>query len=213
MATLCIPIPLIEGAKIPRRYAKQERSTSALIFYWGMNRQFKELDIHNILFTEDYPEEFRHLFEYKTVYRDPTIYIFISSKRVVTDAPEGCENWFVMINVPENTGQDWEGIIHESRKRIIAKINRFLKTEIEQSLVFEERLDPLRIEEQTSSWHGSLYGPSSNSRLSAFLRHPNCSPGIKGLFFCGGSVHPGGGIPLCLSSAKIADGFIPPAGN
>ena len=30
---------------------------------------------------------------------------------------------------------------------------------------------------------------------------------IRGLYFCGGSVHPGGGIPLALSSAKIVDGF------
>jgi phytoene dehydrogenase-like protein len=48
-----------------------------------------------------------------------------------------------------------------------------------------------------------LYGTSSNSRWAAFLRHANYSSSIKGLFFTGGSVHPGGGIPLCLKSAKI----------
>jgi phytoene dehydrogenase-like protein len=50
---------------------------------------------------------------------------------------------------------------------------------------------------------GSLYGTSSNSKMAAFLRHPNFSKTIKGLYFVGGSVHPGGGIPLCLKSAKI----------
>jgi phytoene dehydrogenase-like protein len=39
--------------------------------------------------------------------------------------------------------------------------------------------------------------------MAAFFRHPNFSK-TKGLYFVGGSVHPGGGIPLCLSSAKIA---------
>jgi phytoene dehydrogenase-like protein len=39
--------------------------------------------------------------------------------------------------------------------------------------------------------------------MAAFLRHPNFSRQIEGLYFCGGSVHPGGGIPLCLLSAKI----------
>jgi diapolycopene oxygenase len=28
------------------------------------------------------------------------------------------------------------------------------------------------------------------------------------LYFCGGSVHPGGGIPLCLLSARIASELI-----
>jgi len=47
--------------------------------------------------------------------------------------------------------------------------------------------------------------------MAAFLRHPNFSSGIKNLYFCGGSVHPGGGIPLCLLSAKIVDELIPEA--
>jgi phytoene dehydrogenase-like protein len=50
---------------------------------------------------------------------------------------------------------------------------------------------------------GSLYGTSSNSRLAAFFRHANFSRRTKGLYFAGGSVHPGGGIPLCFKSAKI----------
>jgi phytoene dehydrogenase-like protein len=53
------------------------------------------------------------------------------------------------------------------------------------------------------SYMGSLYGTSSNSKMAAFLRHPNFSKGYKGLYFVGGSVHPGGGIPLCLRSAAI----------
>jgi diapolycopene oxygenase len=53
-----------------------------------------------------------------------------------------------------------------------------------------------------------LYGTSSNHWKSAFLRHPNFKQDIKKLYFCGGSVHPGGGIPLCLLSAKIVDELI-----
>jgi phytoene dehydrogenase-like protein len=39
--------------------------------------------------------------------------------------------------------------------------------------------------------------------MSAFMRHPNFSNDIKNLYFAGGSVHPGGGVPLCLMSGKI----------
>jgi phytoene dehydrogenase-like protein len=44
--------------------------------------------------------------------------------------------------------------------------------------------------------------------MAAFLRHPNFSSDIRGLFFCGGSVHPGGGIPLCVLSGKIVADMI-----
>jgi len=40
--------------------------------------------------------------------------------------------------------------------------------------------------------------------MAAFLRHPNKKSGVHGLYFCGGSAHPGGGVPLCLLSGKIA---------
>ena len=68
----------------------------------------------------------------------------------------------------------------------------------------EERIvTPQDIESSTNSYMGSLYGTSSNNIYSAFLRHPNFSPKITNLYFCGGSVHPGGGIPLCIMSGKI----------
>jgi phytoene dehydrogenase-like protein len=83
-----------------------------------------------------------------------------------------------------------------------------LGDDIESLIVSETMLDPRRIQTKTSSYQGSLYGTSSNSRFAAFLRHANKSSKIENLYFCGGSVHPGGGIPLCLLSAKIVSGWI-----
>jgi phytoene dehydrogenase-like protein len=65
-------------------------------------------------------------------------------------------------------------------------------------------LHPQKIDADTGSYGGALYGACSNSRHAAFLRHPNFSKKVRRLYFAGGSVHPGGGIPLCLNGAKIA---------
>jgi len=70
-------------------------------------------------------------------------------------------------------------------------------------------LHPGQIESRTSSHLGALYGAASNSKFAAFLRHPNFSKRIQNLYFAGGSAHPGGGIPLCLLSAKITASLIP----
>ncbi len=199
---------LIDGHDIPTQYLKQERSSSALVFYWGIKKSFPDLDLHNIFFSDNYKEEFDNLFDRKGFYPDPTIYINITSKYVPGDAPDGCENWFTMINVPENVGQDWEKIRAEARGIIIKKLNKILDVDIEALIEEEDYLDPVLIEQRTASWHGSLYGNSSNSMFAAFRRHPNFSPALKGLYFTGGSVHPGGGIPLCLSSAEIIDDMI-----
>ncbi len=199
---------LLKGHATPKRYLAQERSSSALIFYWGMNRSFKELGLHNILWSENYREEFRQLFEEKNIYPDPTVYVNITSKHEAADAPDGCENWFVMVNAPYVAGQDWESIRSKTRSAVISKLSRMLRTDIEKHIVAEEFLDPPLIESQTSSYLGSLYGTSSNSNMAAFFRHPNFSQGIKNLYFCGGSVHPGGGIPLCLLSGKLVSQLV-----
>lgn len=199
---------LLPQHRAPQKLLNQEKSSSALIFYLGIKKEFVELGLHNILFSEHYREEFDCLFAHKTIHHDPTIYINITGKFKKDDAPAGCENWFVMINVPNNNGQDWDVLIAEARKNIIAKINRLLQTDIESLIEAEDILEPRTIESRTSSFAGALYGNASNNRFAAFLRHKNFSSSIKGLYFCGGSVHPGGGIPLCLNSAKIVSELI-----
>ncbi len=191
-----------------KRVLQQERSSSALIFYWGIEKKFPQLDLHNIFFSGDYQQEFEHIWKEKNISNDPTVYLNITSKFLLKDAPEGCENWFTMINVPSNQGQNWDELIAEARKNIIQKLSKALGEDISKLIVCESILDPRSIESKTSSYQGSLYGTSSNSQFAAFLRHSNKSSKIKNLFFCGGSVHPGGGIPLALLSAKIVSDWI-----
>jgi phytoene desaturase len=187
----------------PKKILNQERSSSALIFYWGVKKQFPQLDLHNIFFSADYKAEFEHIWKQEDIYHDPTVYLNISSKLNPDDAPGGCENWFVMINVPANNGQDWNKLIANTRENILAKLSRLLGEDIGPLIVNESILDPRSIESKTSSYKGSIYGTSSNNQFAAFFRHANQASKIDGLYFCGGSVHPGGGIPLCLLSAKI----------
>jgi diapolycopene oxygenase len=198
---------LLPTQPAPERTLSQPRSSSALIFYWGIAHDFQELDLHNIFFSQDYRQEFKAIFEEKTVTDDPTVYVNITSKKTLTDAPAGHENWFVMVNVPHNQGQDWEVLIQKTRRAVLHKVSRALGIAIEPLIRAEQVWDPRGIEQRTSSF-GALYGSSSNNPLAAFLRHPNFSGKLQGLYFCGGSVHPGGGIPLCLLSAKIVAGLV-----
>ncbi len=196
---------------IPKKIENAENSSSALIFYFGIKQKFPELDVHNILFSNDYMEEFDAIFKRKTLQKDPTVYVHISSKIIKKDAPENGENWFVMINAAHDCGQYTEAYLAQARASIIHKINKTLHIDIEPLIEVEDVLDPVRIESKTGSDKGSLYGISSNNRMSAFFRQANFSNQIKNLYFCGGSVHPGGGIPLCLNSAAILKKIIPDA--
>ena len=205
---------LLPNFNAPKRYMEQPRSSSVIVFYWGMNRTFPELGLHNMFLTHNSKEEYRHLFELNQPFDDPTIHMTISSKKNAADAPEGCENWAALISVPHDAGQDWDTWLTAARKHVITKLNRILKNDIEPHIVAENILDPRKVNEETNAAFGAVFGNASNSMFSAFLRHPNFSSKIDNLFFCGGTTHPGPGIPLCLLSGKIvseliAEKFIP----
>jgi phytoene desaturase len=196
-------LKLLPEIKRPIKLLAQPKSSSGIVFYWGIKKEFSELGLHNIFFSDNYKVEFKKIFLDKTISNDPTVYLNITSKYKPDDAPIGCENWFVLINVPANEYQDWDKLIAISRQNVINKISKVLKTNLAEYIDYEHVLDPRSIEIKTSSAQGALYGNSSNNKYAAFLRHANFSKNIENLYFVGGSVHPGGGIPLALSSAKI----------
>ncbi len=202
---------LLPHIPLPAKVSQEERSSSAFIFYWGMNRIFEQLEVHNIFFSEDYRKEFREIWEEGTAPEEPTVYVNISSKYNPSDAPSGGENWFVMVNVPGNTEVNWDLQRDTIRSAVLRILSQRLKTDIGQYIVCEDTLNPNGIEARTASFQGSLYGSASNAKLSAFLRHSNRINRVKNLYCCGGSVHPGGGIPLALLSAKITTRLIPNA--
>jgi phytoene desaturase len=194
---------LLQDQERARHWEQQERSSSGIVFYWGIKKTFPELGLHNIFFAEDYKAEFDALFRQRKVHSDPTVYVNITSKMETAHAPEGCENWFVLINAPASSERN-EQAIQQTRMNVLRKLSTRLGTDMEQLIETEAILDPAGIETWTNSYAGALYGTASNTSMSAFARHPARSRKYKGLFFAGGTVHPGGGIPLCMRSGRLA---------
>lgn len=199
---------LLGKPELGKQFTQLPKSSSAVIFYWGIRKTFHQLGLHNIFFGQNYKAEFEALFKTKTMPEDPTVYLNISSKERPEDAPEGCENWFVMVNAPANEGQPWDDWIPKIRQAVLKRLSFEVGENVENLIESEFILDPVGLETRTGAVGGALYGSNSNSRLAAFLRHANYRSAIPHLYFCGGTVHPGGGIPLALQSAAIACAYV-----
>lgn len=198
---------IMEDADLFTKYVKQERSSSAIVFYWGIKSKFPQLGLHNIFFSGDYENEFSQIFKSKEIPDEPTIYIHISSKVRKEDAPDYGENWFVMINVPPSDAISPDKV-QAVKKIILDLLNKKLSTKLESLIECEHVWTPKAISSDTGAYMGALYGAASNRTFSAISRHPNFSRKYDQLYFCGGTVHPGGGIPLSLQSAKIVEKMI-----
>jgi phytoene dehydrogenase-like protein len=198
---------IMPDAQMVAKHKDEERSTTAVVFYWAIDGDYPEIGLHNILFSADYEKEFRQLFEDKVVPDDPTFYIHNSSAVEENAAPKNGQNWFVMINAPAGV-QPTDEELERLRTQVKGKIKEHIGIDLENKVLHEERWDMTRIQKDTGSHMGSLYGAAFNTKTSSFSRHGNKSKKHKNLYFAGGSVHPGGGIPLVLKSAKIVDELI-----
>jgi phytoene desaturase len=185
-----------------------EPSYSAFLMLVGTNRPFPELPHHTIFFPADYAAEFRDILDRRVPPHDPTIYVCRATATDLSTAPPGCDNLFIMVNVPHLDGQtDWSRLASPYRNHILNVLRR-RGLDIESSIVVEDIWTPERIASAYGAQRGAIYGFASNTRRAAFLRPANRSDAVRNLYFAGGSAHPGGGIPLALLSGKIAADLI-----
>lgn len=194
------------GRKSARRAARYERlepSCSGLVFLWGVRGQHERLAQHNIFFSEHYADEFADIFQRRIPPREPTVYVSITSKADPAHAPKDGENWFVLVNMPYLTEENRAVDVGRVRTAVLRRL-RAAGVDIEANIAFEEVITPADLEHRFAANKGSIYGVSSNTRGAAFLRPQNRISDPKGLYLCGGSAHPGGGVPLVLLSGKIA---------
>lgn len=192
--------------RVPQ-YLNREKSNAPLLAMWGLKANFPELGLHNMLLAKDQRAEYRAISENRMP-ENPSIYLHIGSKIDANAAPENCENWFLYLNAPKDSGQDWDSIIANTKTKILQRLSQQLGRDIEPFIEFEKYLSPVDFAKRDENAFGSIYGNSSNSIFSAFLRHPNFAPKLKNLYFAGGTVHPGSGVPLTLLSTEIVDKMI-----
>lgn len=187
---------LLPDAKAQRRVTRAGRSSSGFVILAGVEGVTPNRHHHTVWFSPDDAAEFADL-DAGRLHDDPTIYACVTSATDETQAPDGCESWFLLVNVPAGVSIDRDAY----RDRVLERLaHRGL--DLTNRCRFTETLTPQDLEAAYRSSGGAIYGTSSNGRRAAFLRPGNRGP-RQGLYLVGGSSHPGGGLPLVLSSARI----------
>ena len=111
--------------------------------------------------------------------------------------------WFVLFIVPAlNGSSDWEQEAGRYRDVILERLADY-GSDIREHIGVERILTPVDLAQGSGAWGGALYGASSNARLAAFRRPHNRAKDVRGLYFVGGTTHPGGGVPMVALSGKV----------
>jgi phytoene desaturase len=177
---------------------KLKPSLSGFVLLLGVRGDTPALSHHTISFSGNYQEEFAAIRRGQFP-SDPTLYFNISSKSDPQDAPAGHENWFVMANAPAL--KDGQPPDEESYAEHLLNVLEARGLGVRDRLCFQHILGPHYL--SGFAEHGSIYGAAPHSLLTT-LRPKQTLPGINNLVLAGGTVYPGGGIPLALLSGKAA---------
>ncbi|MCC5894662.1 MAG: phytoene desaturase [Alkalibacterium sp.] len=198
--------------KLDAAYTKKleqtfEPAASGLVLHLGVNKLYPQLAHHNFFFSGDSNSNYKTVFNQKELPEDPTIYLVNSNKTDKTQAPEGHENIKILPHIPyiqdkPFTDEDYAAL----RERVLIKLENMGLTDLRKHIVVEDQWTPVDIEETYYSTHGAIYGVVSDRKKNKGFKFPKKSDQFSNLYFVGGSVNPGGGMPMVtLSGLQVTD--------
>ncbi|WP_127505399.1 phytoene desaturase family protein [Paenibacillus humicus] len=188
---------------------KYEPSVSGHVLLLGVDRSYEAFKHHNFFFSRNPEREFRDMFVDRMPTDDPTVYVGISSKSDSSQAPEGCENWFVLTHVPPLAeGESWERHRERYRGLVLDKLERMGAEGLRGHIVYEEQFIPDDLRSLYGANGGSIYGTVTDRKLNGGFKIPSRSTALEGLYFVGGSTHPGGGVPMVTLSGQLTADLI-----
>ena len=187
---------LLPEPRTLRRVQRAGRSTSGFVVVAGVRGHTPQQRHHTVWFSPHDRAEFAAL-DAGHLSPTPTIYGCVTSATDPSQAPHGHESWFLLVNVPAGVTVDAAAYQQVVLDQLAAR-----GTDLRDRLVFTDTVTPADLASHYRSPGGAIYGTSSNGRRAAFLRPGNRGP-RRGLYLVGGSSHPGGGLPLVLTSARI----------
>lgn len=190
-----------------RKIMKMAYSMSAFLLYIGVNKQFPELLQHNLIISKRYKELIRDIFDKKILADDFSIYLHVPSRTDDSMAPSGGESMYVLIPVPNLSGNiDW----NQMARPYAEKILQFLESDfglsgLKENIDVLELFTPEDFSKQSNNYLGSAWGLEPKLIQTANFRPDNRSEDIEGLYLVGASTHPGGGVPGTLLTAEATE--------
>lgn len=206
---------LNESRSFLRRYDKYEPACSGLVLHLGVKGEYPQLAHHNFFYSRDPEAHFASVFHQKVLPEDPTLYVVAPARTDKTQAPEGCENIKVLPHIPHLQDPPFSAEEYARlRDRVLEKLERMGLRDLRKRTIVEDMWTPEDIERRYCSNRGAIYGVVSDRKANLGFKAPKRSEKYRNLYFVGGSVNPGGGMPMAvLSGQQVHDKILEDLGE
>lgn len=185
-------------------------SCSVYLLYLGLKQKVEGLAHHNLFFSRDLKKNLARIFSEKAIPEDPSFYVHTPTVTDPSLAPQGKDIFYILVPVPNLKGnkEDLAAREEELRGKVFAKINDSLKIDLDDLIEVEHKFYPKDFISRYNIKYGATFGLAHNLTQSAFFRPPNFDSRVKGVYFAGASVQPGGGLPVVIASSRVASEMV-----
>ena len=198
---------LLPDASEAKKMDDKLYTCSTIMFYWGVDKEYKQIAHHNVFLGGNYQASFDQIFNDHTLPEVPSFYVHAPARTDSAAAPAGQDTLYVLVPVGHldaRTEQDWDALVHRARETVFKRLAKEMGvTDLQQHIKFEIVYQPKTWKERFNLEKGSAFGLSHNFMQVGYLRPQNRHKQYKNLYFAGASTHPGTGLPIVLLSARL----------
>ena len=181
-------------------------SCSALMYCWGVDKHYPQLQPHHLFFAADPGRNYKKVTTDLTVSNDPSFYLHAPGRLDPSLAPEGQDTLVVIVPVGhlnEAVPQNWRALQRRTRRIVLQRLAEFGVSDLNQHIKFEVCYTPKDWQQRFNLVKGANHGLSHNLMQMGYFRPRNRHARYRNLYFVGASTHPGTGLPTVLVSARL----------
>lgn len=191
-----------------QKLSRKKYTSSALMFFWGLRGERSPQLLHHNIFLADHQfrRSFDQIFREHTLPDEPSLYICAPTRSDPNLAPANGDSLMALVPVghlDDSRPQDWEALQRRARQTVVERLERLGVSNVDGRLELETQWGPTYYRDQLNLAKGSAFGLSHNFAQVGYLRPHNRHPRYPNLYFVGASTHPGTGLPIVLTSARL----------
>lgn len=190
------------------RIAGKKFSCSTVMLYLGVRGTYPEINHHTIYISQDYAANLQDITRHFRLSHDPSFYVQNAS---ITDpglAPPGHSALYILFPVPhQHQNLDWSSLQASFRETALDQLRKIGLPDLRDRIVYEKVFTP-NDWEQMEVYRGATFSMAHNLGQMLFMRPHNRFEELDGVYLAGGGTHPGSGLPVIFSSARISTALL-----